>query len=403
VTLDANAGEPTYLAMAVDSAQNRVGVAYFVPTGMMTMMNTPDYALRYVEWRNGTVSAVETIRGSGMGTAGPVQQPIGVALAFHPTTGEPSVAFRGGPPQFRPGDTIFWFQSDAVLATRANGTWTQVTVATSGSDANCGSVVSDRGFLVGLWPGLVFTPSGNAVMSWRDGHDGQFEQQDWQGSDVEAAEGPTQGPFTLRCLKAGGDDKQAWGARIQMALGNGQPALVYDQARSGADTIGQNIVFQRRLPNGSWTSPNIVFSFTNVQTGGSLAWDATEGYGIAALDRATNQLKYRKSTDGMAWQEDNVYGLGSGGWYPSLAIDPMNHEPAIAFYYCSARNGIAEGSCPMAEDELRITQRIAGNWREEVVDTEGGYLPRLSFFASGKRVMAYRDLRSGAVKLAVER
>ena len=62
-----------------------------------------------------------------------------------------------------------------------------------------------------------------------------------------------------------------------------------------------------------------------------------------------------------------------------------------------------------------VLWRIAGTWREVPVDSEGGYAPKLEFFASGKRVVVYRTPAAvdpntgltvanvGALKLAVER
>lgn len=405
VSLDSDAKEPSYLAIAVDAVQERIGVAYYSRLTGQSMVGVDDYALRYVEWKQGTISPVETIRGGSIdaGIRGPVQQPIGVGLAFNPTSGEPSIAFRGGPSAFRMGDSIFWFQSDAVVAHRNAGAWTQVTVAATGDETNCGNPVSDRGLLVGLWPAIVYESSGNMVVAWRDGHDGQFEMQDWQGSDVEVAAGPPNGPFTRTCVKEGGNNKEAWGGRINMVMANGQPAMVYDQTRSGADAIGQNAILQRRNANGSWTAPFFVYNTTNVQSGGSLAWNAVEGYGVAVQDRPVGKLIYKQSTDGLTWSTDEVFGLGSGGWYPSLAMDPIYNEPAIAHYICSARSNVNEGSCPAAEDELRVTQRTAGNWLEVLVDPAGGINPKLGFFASGKRIIVYRDPQSGALKLAVEK
>ena len=106
----------------------------------------------------------------------------------------------------------------------------------------------------------------------------------------------------------------------------------------------------------------------------------------------------------MAWdQATPVFGGGSGGWYPSLAMDPVNHEPAIAFYVCSKISGQAEGTCLENEDELRIIQRVFSNWRETLVDSEGGILPKIGFFANGKRVVAYRVPKTKRMRLAVER
>jgi hypothetical protein len=246
------------------------------------------------------------------------------------------------------------------------------------------------------------------VFAWRDGHDGQNTMQDWNGSDVEVAEGPLASP-NLRCLNAGGNGalggKPAWGGRIQLALGpGGRPGLVYDRAALGADTVGSEVYFQQRTAAGTWTGPQPVSPTSDTMTGASLAWDPTEGWGVAVAEGATNQLEYRSSADGASWSSaDLVFGAGTGGWWPSLAMDPQFHEPAIAFYVCSARANVTATACPANEDELRIAQRGGTNWNQVLVDREGGWAPKLGFFASGKRWVVYRDPRTGALKLAVER
>jgi hypothetical protein len=100
---------------------------------------------------------------------------------------------------------------------------------------------------------------------------------------------------------------------------------------------------------------------------------------------------------------DPVYQAGSGGWYPSLAIDPKTHDPSIAFYICSPSAGVNEGGCSPNDDELRVSTRVEGNWREVLVDSEGGWSPKLAFLSTGQRVIAYRAPANGALKLAVER
>ena len=98
-----------------------------------------------------------------------------------------------------------------------------------------------------------------------------------------------------------------------------------------------------------------------------------------------------------------IFGSGSGGWFPSLAMDPVFHEPAVAFYICSTTQGKSTiQACDPKDDELKVIQRIAGTWRETLVDSGGGYLPKLGFFATGKRVVAYRVPKTGHVRLAVE-
>jgi hypothetical protein len=220
------------------------------------------------------------------------------------------------------------------------------------------------------------------------------------------------------CVAPGGDNKNAYGGHLRMIIGkDNQPAIVHDQMFGTADTNGQNVIFQQRRTDGTWsTAGGTLLAISNTQTGATLAYDPTEGFGIAVVDRGTSQLSYINSANGLAWSAiDPVFGAGSGGWYPSLAMDPINHEPAIAFYVCSARSSVNETGCNIAEDDLRVTQRIAGNWREVVVDPGGGYAPQLSFFASGKRVVVYRVppaidpanglpvANVGALKIAVER
>ena len=212
------------------------------------------------------------------------------------------------------------------------------------------------------------------------------------------------------CVAFCGNNKKAYGGRNNLIIAGGRPAIIYDQALGGADAPGENIVFQRRNPDLSWTAPSVLLTIGNTQSGGSLAWDPQEGFGVAAIEHSNDTLQYvnsQKLPDGgpdeTKWNTSTtIFGSGSGGWYPSLAMDPIYHEPAVAFYICSKRSGVAEGTCTPAEDELKVIQRISGVWREELVDSAGGYLPKLGFFPDGKRVVAYRLPKTGNVRLAVE-
>ncbi len=407
--LDPSAIDATYFAMAVNPVQERVGVAYYSDRGTQTMMGTPDYDIKYVEWRQGVVSPIQTVR--------LVQRKAGIALVFDPTTGEPIISYLGGAAGFQVGMSIFWFQSDAVINRRSGGsTWTETVIATDGDQITCGNPVSDRGFLVGLWPAMAFDSTKKMYLAYRDGHDGQFPMQDWAGSDVELWEG-TMPPTTSSCLAQGGNTKDAYGGHNQLVIGpNDQPAIIYDQMFGTADSNGINVIFQKRAASGVWTTPGALLTVSNTQTGAALAYNPIEGFGIAFVDRATNELSYVNSLNGTNWSAvDPVFGAGSGGWYPSLAMDPINNEPAIAFYICSPRGSINETGCTTTEDKLMVTQRVLGTWRETVVDTNGGYHPKLGFFASGKKVMVYRTPPAidpmtgltvtgvGALKIAVER
>jgi hypothetical protein len=413
VDLDPAARDATYFAMTYDAAAERVGVAYFTPRNTQTQPGTPDFDLKYVEYNRGAVSTPETIRF--------VQRKVGVSVAFDKTSGEPIVALLGGAAGFIMGQSIYWFQSDAVLEQRSAGAWTEKVIVTTGDQVTCGNPVSDRGLLVGMWPSLLVDPNGKLYFAYRDGHDGQFGPQDAWGTDLELWEG-TGAALAGKCLVAGGNNKQAWGGHNQLAMGaSNQPAIVSDQMFLGWESAAQNVIFQKRNSDGTWTAAANLWTISNTQSGPSLAYDGTAGYGIAAVDRSTNQLGYISSTNGTSWTTvDPVFGAGSGGWYPSLAMDPVNHEPAIAFYVCSDKPGVAETSCQGTTDELRITQRnaVSGRWNETVVDTDGAWGPKLGFFSTAnasRRFVVYRMppsidantilpiANAGALKLAVER
>jgi hypothetical protein len=391
LTLDSTPNDQLPLSLAV-GPNDLVGVAYFF------RVNGEDYEIRYIQVDNGQVSPAEKVA--------TVQRVYGLSLAYD-ANGRAAVAYLGGGSD----DSAYWFQSDTAVAFRsAPGQWTESVAVTMGTQASGGGVVSDRGFLVGLNPALVFNGT-QAFVAYRDGHDGQFPQQDWAGSDLEVAIGAP-GSWTPRLVAAGGDMKLAYGCHISMVMANGQPALVHDQVYGSADGTGQNVNFQRRNADGTWTSAFRVQTVSNTQKGASLAYDPTLGYGIAVLERSVNRLTFTecrgtsatKCTVAADWTTpDPVYESGTGGWYPSLAIDPTTHDPSIAFYICSNTPSANEGSCNPNDDELRVTTRIEGEWKEQLVDANGGLYPKMAYLSTEQRVIAYRAPSNGVLMLAVER
>lgn len=416
-TLDDAARELLWFSMSVDPGTERVGVAYFTPSSTTSVGGDGgterNYDLKYVEWNNGIASAPERIRS--------MQRMVGLSLAFDPLSHQAVTTFLGGDPQFVVGKSIFWYQNDLAVARRTMaGTWVESDVVTTSAPPQCSPI--DTGFLEGLWSSLAFDPAGKMYVAYRDGHNGQFAMQDWAASDVEVVEGANEAALggSRRCLT--GDHKEAYGGRIQLVIGkDDQPSVVYDAAFGGADTVGQNVYHQQRNPDGTWSAVHSLLTLSDTMSGASLAYDKDkEGYGLAYTDRMSSQLRYIRSTLGgpaASWsQPDDVFGVGTGGWYPSLAMDPVFHEPAIAFSVCSPAARVNETSCLQSDDEVRVSQRVGspGTWRETLVDRGGGWAPKLKFFASGKRVVAYRTPPSrdssgkvnpsaGQLKLAVER
>jgi hypothetical protein len=393
--LDSSAMDPTtYIAMAVGT-DDRVGVAYF------KNISSSDSEIHYIEWQSGVVSSSERLPPT-------VQRVEGLSLAFQ-SNGQPAVAYLGGSDDGTMSP--YWFQSDAAISFRQpNGTWVEDIAARMSADGPvpCGNPVSDSplGFVVGLFPALQFLGP-TAYLAYRDVHTGQFPQQDWNGSDLKLASG-TMGNWARRPIVCGGDDKKAYGGHSQMLIGaQGQLAMVSDEIFNSADGPGNNVLFHRRNTDGSWTGTPWnapVLQIANTQRGPSLAYDSTLGYAIAVVDRTSNTLLFTSSTNGTVWtQQDPVFQQGTGGWYPSIAVDPLYHEPTIAFYFCSTQTGVAEDSCPANQRQLRVAYRVLGNWRFSVIDPQGGVLPKLGYLSSGKRVIAYRDPGSGAVQLYADR
>lgn len=398
--LDADARGTFPLAMAVDAADERVVVAYFTPRGTQTVAGVDDLNLNVVEWRAGVVGPRQTVRF--------MQRVPGLALALHPTTKEPTVAYLGGPDRLLPNaPSVFWFQHDAVLATRSGGAWTEQ-LARADGDVCTNAGAPMNGSIVGLWPALRFDSSARALLVYRDIRFAQ-NMTDYTGSDLESVEGPLSA-LTPRCVFEGFNTKPGIGARLMLAAGpNDESVLVYDQNVRGADTTGEDVVLQRRTAQG-WTAPRVVLGSGDTQTGPQVAWDPMEGYAVAVIRGSV--LVYRRSTDAMTWDaEETVVSEGSGGWYPSLAIDPGTHEPSLAFYQCSRSSNVGVTACPTSQDSLRLVTRSGGRWQTPItVDEEGGWAPKLGFLSGGRRVVAYRvpntvdgATRTGVLKLAVER
>lgn len=389
LTLDGSPTPLSPLAMAV-GPQDQVGVAYFVRTRVPTDTQSEEFELRFVEWRSGQASAPERVV--------TVNLVYGLGLAYD-SNGRAAVTYLGGGND----GTLEWQQSDLAVSYRqAPGQWVEQIPVRMSNEAPGGNIVSDSGFVVGINPAITFDGT-RAYVAYRDVHQGQFPQQDWAGSDLEVAEGgPTS--WTRRMVKAGGSDKQAWGGHISMVMAGAQPALVHDQVFGSANGTGQNVWFQRRMADGSWTTPFRVQNVGNTQLGASLAWSSQRGYGIAVVERTNHLLTYTESANGSTWTlPDPVFQQGAGGWYPSLAFHPSEHQPHIAFYVCSLSASANEFSCDSSVDELRLVYRVGNRWQEQVLDEGGGWSPKLGFLSSGRRVVAYRAPVSAAVYLAVER
>lgn len=384
---------------------DKVGVAYYVnsllPDGGVA---TDDggvtlYDLKYLEWSASGVTQPTTLD--------TVERFAGLGLAAQPN-GQPAVAYLGGHDN---SIQSYWFQNDAYLKYRTpGGTWSTDVVVQNSNEAPGTTPVSNAGFLVGLHPALAF--DGNvSYFVYRDCHNGQFQQQDFNGADVEVASGWVGG--WTKVVASSSDNtvqqKLGYGGHNHLIIVNHTVYLVMDRIISVADGPGTDVLIMKRDPGtGAWSLPKTILSTPDNQIGPSFAYDDQAGFGVAAIDRSQNLLEYISSADGTTWTvPDQVWQSGTGGWWPALGFDPASREPEIVYYYCDDRPGIQEGSCRESDDELRIASRLDG-WSPQTVDPSGGYAPKLLYLSTGKRVIVYRDVKNtgttaGNLKIAVEK
>ncbi len=384
-----------------------------------------DYDVMYVEFDAQTQTATQPQK------IALVQRQVGVSLDFQPN-GEPAVAYLGFLGAESDPSQAFWFQNDGVIAFRSGGSsWTsQVTAVSTGDQAIAGNPPSDApATVVGLYPALLFE-NGSPMLVYRDVHTGQSAGTgDYQSSDMELAvlgSGTNPSVTSRLVIQEGGNYKNGWGAHNRIIHGlDGGPALISDRSISGPDTFGEDVVFSERVAANTWqtrsitatTAGSVPFppfsnSPANTQAGPQIGYDPTEGYAVAYMDRSVGTLKYSNCQTNCSdptvnhWSTpDPVFGSGSGGWYPSVAVNPTTHAPSIAFYICSNQSGKNEGSCDPTQDELDITERLVpgGAWTSPTtVDLAGAFQTQMKYLPSGKRAIAYRDPVTGVLKLAVE-
>ncbi len=421
VTLDPNATGNGDIAMAI-GPNDKVGVAYFTVSGMS---NTGfDYTINYIEYQNGTVTGPVIVR--------TVQRTLGLTLAYMPD-GTPAIGYLGGTNYVyngpdagnTPTGSTYWLESQAAIAyPLSDGGW-QENICMQDSTAGgafmpttgicTATALMNRGSVVGLWPSLLFD-GGTAVMVFRDVHDGQFPVQDWEASAGKTCVGsPITNDWTWNMAVAtdvccGSDAHQAFGGHNQMIWGpNGTMAIVSDKMQNDQGEVftgGHDVLFTMTQADGTWSTSVNPFVTTcadtgetiaDTQTGPVIAYSIGTGYVIAVVDHTTDDLMYVSSPDGVSWgQVQHVYQQGSGGWYPSIAIDPISGAPAVAFFICSLEPSAT--SCSPTDAQLVVKELVGAGW-QDVINVPGQqfYLPKLQYLSTGKPVIAYvQKANSGA-------
>jgi hypothetical protein len=411
VTLDPNATGNGDIAMAI-GPNDKVGVAYFT---VLDQMGTGyDYTINYVEYKNGVVSAPSIVR--------TVQRPLGLTLAYM-GDGTPAVGYlggmnyvcNGGDAGCTPTGSTYWLESQAAIAyLQADGGWGEnvcMQDSTAGGAFNVTGLpcvnpaLMNRGAVVGLWPSLLFD-GGTAMMVFRDVHDGQYPVQDWQASATKMCVGK---PLSWSWAAPIADDncscantRGAFGGHNQLIWGpNGSVAVVSDQMQNDQGEVfvgGHDVRFSMQRSDGTWTTAfnpfhagcaSTVDTIHDTQTGPVMAYSAATGFVVAVVDHSTDDLMYVASPDGLNWgQVQHVYNQGSGGWYPSIAVDPISGAPAVAFFICSLSPSAT--SCSPTDAQLVVKELVGSGW-QDVLNVPGTqfYLPKLGYLSTGKSVIAY--------------
>ena len=391
---------PNDFAVAAMAPDGRIGVAYY------GRIDETHRSVDYLEVEtDGTTrnTAIETITDKS-----------NLSLAFD-DGGTAYVAYFGNDPSVdEPHETnapvlpdggmaVFWEQSDVGLAAVApDGTLTKgYPVHDSGEANGPRPALNNTGEVVGFSPAVV-SLGGEVVIAYRDVHAGQFPNQDWSVSDWESAFGAP-GSWQHLMMVPGSDQG---GNFVHVGLGAATSAAVLDgkvlAVCGGAPDADAQIVglYASVFDGTAWSAGQALFANVtpkitgNDGAGPKVASDPVAGFGVTWPDANHSIVRYSSSPDGVTWSPaEQAFGVGTGGQYPSLAFDPISHQPVIAFYICSRMAGV--NTCNDTDDELSLAKRRTdGTWAVETVDPEGGIYPTV-LFNGGQLEVVYRTLAGG--------
>ncbi len=451
-TLDSTASDIAFIDMTVDATLSRAGIAYFVGTA-----DAGGYDLKYLEVSNGVAGTPELVDH--------VVDIYGLSIDFDPLTGEPTVAYLGGGSDgsliWTNTDAEIAFRTAGVWAKEAAvtdsatvvcgaptspsnfgtvvGLWPAVKHDTKGKvwlcyrDVHGGGGYVDAGFIdAGAAPvdagtsddgGLsdagvsddagvaddAGVPEDDGGMTADAGTDagapvpdagkpfdaGTPRSRDYAGSDVKCVSGSS-GSWVGECAKPGGNtSKDGAGPDLQMIMAGDLPVIAFDHDTTGPGGMGADVTVDQRNMLGWQTQDVLDTTLTQL----SLAADPSGNLFVAAFDGSAGTLQYRTKPNGGTWAPSEVvFNMGTGGWSPSISISPTSRAPSIAYFVCSTKPGITADKCD--EHALRLSIRTS-TWESYLVDAAGGAQIHSGSFASGKRIITYRDPTTGALKMAL--
>ncbi|MBN2529313.1 MAG: hypothetical protein JXR76_23195 [Deltaproteobacteria bacterium] len=289
------------------------------------------------------------------------QNTTGLSLAYT-SEGNPSIAFTGGVPEDQ------WCAgNDAVLAIRQGGEWQYETAGAESGDSNSGVIGSDEGMVVGLWPALTYSPSGEPAIVHKDAHFGGLQSIDNNKADAEFA------------MRRGG----AWVHEyIDVNEGAGQPnALVFDGETPIAiygipveATLNsrKGVWAARRAANGTWDEKVQLHEGAIYKEIAAAINPVTGALVVAFYSAKDKAVKVRRLTDMTQFAEPSAWTsevTGNAefdeGQYVSLAFTPQGKE-VLAYHRCK-KNSSTAASCDVNDEAAILAVRTDTTWKREVI------------------------------------
>lgn len=343
------------------------------------------WAVRYGEY-DGSAWNIETALDIRF-----VGTPPGIDLAFDPNSTPLIAAMEGAPVEmFR-----YCGANNAAVYRKSGGTWSaDVAVRTSG-EAATGDAASDFGQIIGYWPALAVSSTGDIGLAYKDVHGGGLQSDDFRRADLEFAwrRGTSWTPTPVDWGRGGGNF-------TKMIFDTQNRPVIIHYNPTEDNTGMMTGVWMHRSNNGTeWERVQIHNQPTSagptiaIDTSNSNLWTAfyNAQRGFPVVGRLEDPTLFTNTTDGWTFEDigDSRYDEGYG---TSIAVSETGIV-GVAYYRCTrATSGL--GQCNPSDDALIFAYYDGFSWTREEVETEGsgqcGTAPSLTFDTNNRPLIVYR-------------
>ena len=318
--------------------------------------------------------------------------PTGLGLDFSPQ-GMPSIAYTGGDPEGQ-----FCGGNDAVLATRSASGWQFETASTESGDSQTGISGSDEGMVVGFWPALKYSASGDPAIVHKDVHFGALQSIDERRADAE---------FAWR--RGGGwiheaiDANEGAGDYNTLVFDGDTPIAIYSIPVEKQQNSRKGVWAARRADDGSWEErvqlhegaifQEIAAGINPVTHEMVVAFYSPEDKGI----RVRRLSDLTNFADAVSWtSEIATKALYDEGRYVSLAFTPKGNE-VLAYHRCKLNSSTSD-SCDQNDEAAMLSIRTNGVWMPEVIASAAqgscGEYTNIAIDSTGVAHVVYRCTES---------